>query len=105
MHVVLAVTVVVAVTGTAIADHTCGLVVVGIEVVGVPAHLRTLLRRVHDRLPGVPVITGLWTASGDSTEQPDADGVVATLREAVITCRDLAATAAATDHELLSAFG
>ena len=80
-------------------------VVIGIEVVGVPAHLRTLLRRVHDRLPGVPVITGLWTASGDSAEQPDADGVVATLREAVITCRDLAATAAASDHELLSAFG
>jgi predicted PurR-regulated permease PerM len=80
-------------------------VVVYVELEGVPAHLRTLLRRLHDRLPGVLVIAGLWADPPDASERPDADGVVATLREAVIQCRDIAEAAAASDRDLLSAFG
>ncbi len=79
--------------------------VVYLEVDGVPAHLRTLLRRLHDRLPGVPVVVGLWRETPGSTERPDADHVAATLREAVIGCRDIAESAGAADRELLAAFG
>ncbi len=79
--------------------------VVYAEVDGVPAHLRTLLRRLHDRLPGVPVVVGLWQPAAGSTERPDADGVAATLRQAVIQCRDIADSAGAADRALLAAFG
>ncbi len=78
--------------------------VVYLDVEGVPAHLRTLLRRLHERLPGVPIVVGLWKAVPGATEHPDADHCSATLRETVIHCRDLAQTAAAADHALLSAF-
>ncbi len=79
--------------------------VVYLEVEGVPAHLRTLLRRLHDRLPGVPVVVALWQPGAGSSEQPDADHVASTLREAVIRCRDIAEAAGAADRELLAAFG
>ncbi len=82
-------------------------VVVYLEVDGVPAHLRTLLRRLHDRLPGVPLVVGLWQPAGapPGAERPDADHVVGTLRDAVIACRDIASAAGAADRELLLAFG
>ncbi len=80
-------------------------VVVYVELEGVPAHLRTLLRRLHDRLPGVPVIAGLWAEAPAAPERPDADGVATSLRDAVVQCRDIAETAAASDRDLLSAFG
>ena len=81
--------------------------VVYLDVAGVPAHLRTLLRRLHDRLPGVPVVVGLWQPApgAERPERPDADAVAATLREAVIACRDIAESAGAADRELLAAFG
>ncbi|MBV8971112.1 MAG: hypothetical protein JO290_02345, partial [Sphingomonadaceae bacterium] len=79
--------------------------VVYLEVEGVPAHLRTLLRRLHDRLPGVPVVVGLWHAAPGSSELPDADVCVGTLREAIARCRDIADAAGAADRELLAAFG
>ncbi len=76
-----------------------------LEIEGVPAQLRTLLRRLHERLPGVPVVIGLWHPVPGVPERPDADHVAATLRETVIHCRDLAQAGAAADHELLGAFG
>jgi len=78
-------------------------VVVYLDVVGLPAHLRTLLRRLHERLPGIPIVVGLWTPA-DGNERPDADHVAATLRDVVIRCRDIAEAAAATDREFLAAF-
>ena len=78
--------------------------VVYLEVEGVPAHLRTMLRRLHDRLPGVPVVVSLWQPAPGSNERPDADRIAATLRTAVIDCRDIAAAGEAADRELLAAF-
>jgi len=79
-----------------------------LELDGNPAHLRTLLRRLRDRLPGVPVIVGLWRrGDGDSentSEITDADQVAGNLREMVIRCRDTAEAGAAVDRDLLSAF-
>jgi hypothetical protein len=75
-----------------------------LDVEGVPAHLRTLLRRLHDRLPGVPIVVGLWQETPGSAERPDADYLAATLRETVINCRDIAEAAGASDRELLAAF-
>ncbi len=79
--------------------------VVYLEVEGVPAHLRTLLRRLHDRLPGVPVVVALWQPASAASERPDADFTAGTLREAVIRCRDIAEAAGVADRELLAAFG
>ena len=69
-----------------------------------PAHLRTLLRRLHDRLPGVPIVAGLWQPGG-ANERPDADTSVGSLRDAVIACRDIADHAGADDRMLLATFG
>ena len=80
------------------------IVVVYLDVEGVPAHLRTLLRRLHDRLPGVPIVAGLWQPGG-ANERPDADTSVGSLRDAVIACRDIADHAGADDRMLLATFG
>lgn len=76
-----------------------------LDIDGNPAHLRTLLRRLRERLPGVPVTVGLWHRGEAETETPDADAVAGTLREMVIRCRDIAEAGAAADRDLLSAFG
>ncbi|UAJ10053.1 AI-2E family transporter [Glacieibacterium megasporae] len=71
---------------------------------GNPAHLRTLLRRLHDRLPGVPVTVGLWRRGENEQESPDADQVAGNLREMVIHCRDIAEAGGAADRDLMAAF-
>ena len=73
-----------------------------LEVEGNPAHLRTLLRRLRDRLPGVPVVVGLWQPAAGSVDRPDADQLGATLRETVAHCRDLAEAGGAADRDLLA---
>jgi predicted PurR-regulated permease PerM len=58
-----------------------------------PAHLRYLLSRLRKRLPGVPLLLGLWPAPEELPnervlrEQIGADRYAATLREAVDACR------------------
>lgn len=79
--------------------------VVYLEIEGSPAHLRTLLRRLHDRLPGVPIVVSLWHPAPGSSDRPDADHAAATFRETVIACRDIADSAGAADRELMAAFG
>ncbi|QYE36463.1 AI-2E family transporter [Polymorphobacter sp. PAMC 29334] len=71
---------------------------------GNPAHLRTLLRRLHDQLPGVPVTVGLWRRGENEQESPDADQVAGNLREMVIHCRDIAEAGGAADRDLMAAF-
>ena len=63
-----------------------------LEVTGTPTHLRYLLRRVRQRLPGVPILVGLWPAE-DATLKDDrlrtvlgADHYVSSLRDAVNAC-------------------
>jgi hypothetical protein len=59
---------------------------------GTPAHLRYLLRRLREHLPGVRILVGLWPAQDPMLRDPDlrrtigADYYVSTLREAVETC-------------------
>lgn len=76
-----------------------------VDLEGNPAHLRTLLRRLHDRLPGVPVTVGLWRAGPVAEDRPDNVRMETTLRETVIACRNIAETGSAADRDLLSAFG
>ena len=63
-----------------------------LEVAGTPTHLRYLLRRVRQQLPGIPVLVGLWPAE-DATLNDDrlrtvlsADHYVSSLRDAVNAC-------------------
>ncbi|MGI4880506.1 MAG: AI-2E family transporter [Janthinobacterium lividum] len=76
-----------------------------LDLEGNPAHLRTLLRRLHDRLPGVPVTVGLWRGGENEQDSPGADQVAGNLREMVIRCRDLAEAGGAADRDLMAAFG
>ena len=93
-------------------DRIAALDVAGVLVVAVTcldldgnaAHLRALFKRLHDRLPGVPVIVGLWRPEGDG-DRPDATRIAGSLREMVIGCRDIAEAGGAGDRDLLSAFG
>jgi predicted PurR-regulated permease PerM len=63
-------------------------------------HLRYLLRRLHQRLPDVPVLSGIWsaldTAVGDESVRAaiGADCYVRSLREAVRACVSAATKAA-----------
>jgi hypothetical protein len=63
-----------------------------LEISGNPAHLRYLLRRLRQRLPGAPVLVGLWPAEeavlSDRQLQKTvgADHYVSSLREAVNVC-------------------
>jgi predicted PurR-regulated permease PerM len=75
-----------------------------LDLEGNPAHLRTLLRRLRERLPGVPVVVGLWRRGESETEVPDAEQIAASLREMVIRCRDFAEAGSAADRDLLSVF-
>jgi predicted PurR-regulated permease PerM len=80
------------------------IVVTYLDLEGNPAHLRTLLRRLHDRLPGVPVTVGLWRSGEAEQDTPDADQIAANLREMVIRCRDIAEAGGAADRDLMAAF-
>jgi predicted PurR-regulated permease PerM len=65
--------------------------VVSLALNGEPTHLRRLIRRLKGRMPGVPILLGLWLAQGggpdraarETQRSPDADGQVGSLREAV----------------------
>ncbi|MFB0492155.1 putative PurR-regulated permease PerM [Methylobacterium sp. OAE515] len=62
--------------------------VVSLALDGEPTHLRRLIRRLKGRMPGVPILLGLWLTQeegpGRATEQSTgADGRVVSLREAV----------------------
>ncbi|MDP4003400.1 AI-2E family transporter [Methylobacterium sp. NEAU K] len=58
---------------------------------GEPTHLRRLIRRLKGRMPGVPVVLGLWLTQDDRPDRAartaggamEADGQVGSLREAV----------------------
>jgi predicted PurR-regulated permease PerM len=63
-----------------------------LEISGTPAHLRYLLRRLRQRVPGAPVLVGLWPADEAILKDEKlravvgADYYVASLREAVVCC-------------------
>ncbi|XYD09750.1 AI-2E family transporter [Methylobacterium sp. NMS12] len=65
--------------------------VVSLALDGEPTHLRRLIRRLRDRVPGVPVLLGLWLAQDDGANRlaggpggaAEADAQVGSLREAV----------------------
>ncbi|MBP31023.1 AI-2E family transporter [Methylobacterium sp.] len=65
--------------------------VVSLALDGEPTHLRRLIRRLKGRLPGVPILLGLWLAQDDGASRlaggpggaAEADGQVGSLREAV----------------------
>ena len=63
-----------------------------LDIAGSPAHLRYLLQRLRRRLPGAPLLVGLWPAEEaaltDRTLQGQigADHYVTSLREAVEAC-------------------
>jgi predicted PurR-regulated permease PerM len=63
-----------------------------LRISGSPAHLRYLLKRLRRRVPGAPILIGLWPAEDailtDETLRAaiGADHCVASLREAVIRC-------------------
>jgi predicted PurR-regulated permease PerM len=64
-----------------------------LEISGSPSHLRYLLRRLRARMPGLPVLVGIWPT--DETELNDdrlraaieADYFATSLRGAVISCQ------------------
>jgi len=63
-----------------------------LEISGSPSHLRYLLRRLRAKLPGVPILVGLWPAEDRTMTDAQvqalvgADAHVATLVDAVATC-------------------
>jgi hypothetical protein len=67
-----------------------------LEITGAPAHLRYLVQRLRQRVPGKPMLIGLWPANDailidDSLRaRVGADYYVCTLRDAVRTCLEAA---------------
>ena len=63
-----------------------------LEISGSPSHLRCLIRRLRDRLPGRPILVGLWPADdavlGDERLRSaiGADEYTTSLRAAVEIC-------------------
>ena len=65
--------------------------VVSLALDGEPTHLRRLVRRLKGRMPGVPILLGLWLrqdggpdrAAGGRERAAEADGQVGSLREAI----------------------
>jgi hypothetical protein len=63
-----------------------------LDIVGTPAHLRSLLRRLRRRLPDVPILVGLWPANhavftgGDARGLVGADHYTQSLRESIEQC-------------------
>jgi predicted PurR-regulated permease PerM len=67
-----------------------------LEISGSPAHLRYLLQRLRERVPGVPILVGFWPA-GDATLRDErvravigANYYPSTLRQAVDACLEAA---------------
>lgn len=75
-----------------------------LEISGNPAHLRYLLRRLRQKVPGAPILVGLWPA--DDAVLTDekmkasigADYFVTSLREAVAACLRAARRAGAAEE-------
>jgi predicted PurR-regulated permease PerM len=71
-----------------------------LDINGTPAHLRYLLRRLHERLPQAPLLVGLWPAQDpiltdrNLRQAVGADYYVSTLHEAVEACLAAAQEAA-----------
>ena len=67
-----------------------------LEISGSPSHLRYLLRRLRQRLPGVPVLVGLWPAEDTVLKDErlrsavGADYYTSSLRDAVTACLEAA---------------
>jgi predicted PurR-regulated permease PerM len=67
-----------------------------LEITGTPSHLRYLLRRVRQKVPGAPILVGLWPAE-EAVLRDDrlraavgADYYATSLREAVTACLEAA---------------
>ncbi|MBV8774144.1 MAG: AI-2E family transporter [Deltaproteobacteria bacterium] len=76
-----------------------------LEIRGNPAHLRYLLRRLHEHLPRAQFLVGLWPSQDPVLRDPHlrqmvgADYYVSTLHEAVEACLGAAHKSAAQDNE------
>jgi hypothetical protein len=60
-----------------------------------PSFLRYLVRRLKSRLPGRPIIIGIWPAQGQGAQRQtvDADALVGSLHEALENCLELESSA------------
>lgn len=83
--------------------------VCGIEFSGTAPPLRFLLRRLHGRLPGIPIVVALWTDTETGDEHRvaiGADRYAGSLREIVTQCQGIAQHSLDSDEKMLSdAFG
>jgi predicted PurR-regulated permease PerM len=74
------------------ADGVAMICITYLEISGAPAHLRYLVQRLRQRLPGKPILIGLWPSEDpilvDQTfrNRVGVDYYVSTLREAVESC-------------------
>ena len=65
-------------------------------ITGTPSHLRYLMQRLHRRLPGVPILVGLWPSEDDALGSDRVRAVIGadyystSLREAVNACVEAA---------------
>ncbi|SEF12297.1 Predicted PurR-regulated permease PerM [Rhizobiales bacterium GAS191] len=66
--------------------------VIYLEISGSPSHLRYLIRRLRQALPGAPILVGLWAADDAATRDErlratiGVDYYVCSLRQAVAAC-------------------
>jgi predicted PurR-regulated permease PerM len=69
-----------------------------LEIIGQPPYLRYLVRRLRQRLPGVPIVVGLWPSDdpvlsgGDLRQMTGADAYAGSLRDMVIQAVELVRT-------------
>jgi hypothetical protein len=76
-----------------------------LDIRGSPAHLRYLIRRLHERAAGKPILVGLWPAEDEILrnetlrEHVGADFYVVSLREAVAACLSVATREEPADKE------
>ncbi len=74
-----------------------------LDITGSPSHLRYLMQRLHRRLPGIPILVGLWPSEDDALKSDRARAVIGadyystSLREAVDSCIEAARKAAEAD--------
>jgi hypothetical protein len=94
----------------ALDPHTIAMVCICyVEISGSPSHLRYLLRRLRQQLPGVPIMVGLWPA-GEQVLHDErlrraigADMTASTLTDAVNLCLREAEREAAPGPDLVAA--
>jgi hypothetical protein len=71
-----------------------------LDINGSPAHLRFLVRRIRERLPGVAVVIGFWAADDPflrnhaARREVGADYYVSSLQEALNACIEVAQNSA-----------